>query len=64
MAEASVQGRIYSVFWKDLSAYFLLFINQERLPTASAGVDKGSPQRKSRPNDGAAFSGLTWNDCL
>jgi len=22
MAEASVQGRIYSVFWKDLSAYF------------------------------------------
>jgi len=22
MAEASVQGRIHSVFWKDLSAYF------------------------------------------
>jgi len=24
MAEASLQGRIHSVFWKDLSAYFLL----------------------------------------
>jgi|GEM_PF-707635 hypothetical protein len=38
MAEASVQGRIYSVFWKDLSDYFLAHslynLSRQALPHA------------------------------